>query len=66
MGYDRDDPFTAKGFARMHTHFSAMSALAIFLVVLIIGSAWRLAAYRLGCSDRAELRTLSAAMVFQY
>lgn len=50
----------------MHTHFSAMSALGVFLVVLIIGSVWRLGAYRLTVSDRPELRTLGAAMSFQY
>jgi hypothetical protein len=50
----------------MHTHFSAMSAVGVFLVVLIVGSAWRLAAYRLAASDRAELRNLGAAMAFQY
>lgn len=50
----------------MHTHFSAMSALGVFLVVLIVGTAWRLAAYRLASSDRSELNRLGAAMSFQY
>jgi hypothetical protein len=50
----------------MHTHFSAVSALGVFLVVLIIGSAWRLGSLRLASSDRPELRTLGAAMHFQY
>lgn len=50
----------------MHTHFSAMSALGVFLVVLIVGTAWRLASYRLASADRAELRNLGAAMAFQY
>jgi len=50
----------------MHTHFSAMSAIGVFLVVLIVGTAWRLGAYRLASSNRAELRNLGAAMSFQY
>lgn len=50
----------------MHTHFSAMSAIAVFLVVLIVGTAWRLGAYRLAASNRTELKNLGAAMAFQY
>lgn len=50
----------------MHTHFSALSALGVFLVVLIVGTAWRLGSYRLCASDRAALRNLGAAMAFQY
>lgn len=50
----------------MHTHFSAISALSIFLVVLIIGTVWRLGAYRLASSNRPELRNLGTAMAFQY
>lgn len=50
----------------MHTHFSALSALGVFLVVLIVGSAWRLASYRLIASDRPELEALGSAMAFQY
>ena len=50
----------------MHTHFSAVSALGVFLMVLIVGSAWRLATVRLAASDRQELRNLAAAMAFQY
>lgn len=50
----------------MHTHFSAMSALGVFLVVLIVGSAWRLTSYRLAASSRKELQNLGAAMAFQY
>jgi hypothetical protein len=65
MVYHRGDYCSVKG-SGMHTHFSAMSALAIFLVVLIVGSAWRLAAYRLAASGRAERRNLAAAMLFQY
>jgi hypothetical protein len=50
----------------MHTHFSAVTAVGIFLVVLILGSAWRLGAYRLCASNRAELKNLGSAMLFQY
>lgn len=50
----------------MHTHFSAMSAIGVFLVVLIVGTAWRLGSARLAASNRAELRNLGAAMHFQY
>lgn len=50
----------------MHTHFSALSAIGVFLVVLIVGSAWRLGAYRLAASDRAAFKNLGAAMSFQY
>ena len=50
----------------MHTHFSAMSAIGVFLVVLIVGSAWRLGSYRLMASSRPGARNLGAAMQFQY
>lgn len=50
----------------MHTHFSAMSAIGVFLVVLIVGTAWRLGTVRLAASERPELRNLAAAMAFQY
>lgn len=49
-----------------HTHFSAISAVGVFLVVLIVGSAWRLGAYRLAASNSSRLRDLGAAMAFQY
>lgn len=49
-----------------HTHFSAVNAIGIFLVVLIVGSAWRLVAYRLAASDRPLARNLGGAMAFQY
>lgn len=50
----------------MHTHFSAMAAIGVFLVVLILGSAWRLTTVRLAASPRPELQNLAAAMHFQY
>lgn len=55
-----------KGGVRVHTHFSAMSALGVFLVVLIVGTAWRLGSYRLAASTRPAARNLAAAMHFQY
>jgi hypothetical protein len=50
----------------MHTHFSALSALGVFLVVLIVGTAWRLTSHRLAASARPEFRSLGAAMSYQY
>lgn len=50
----------------MHTHFSAMSAIGVFLVVLIVGTAWRLGSYRAMASKRAGLRNFGQAMAFQY
>jgi hypothetical protein len=50
----------------MHTHFSAMSAIGVFLVVLIVGTAWRLGSHRLCASQRTELRYLGQAMAYQY
>lgn len=50
----------------MHTHFSAMSALGVFLVVLIVGTAWRLGSHRLMASDKPQWRNLGAAMSYQY
>lgn len=50
----------------MHTHFSAMSAVGVFLVVLIVGTAWRLGSFRLAASNRPELARLGQAMGFQY
>lgn len=50
----------------MHSHFSALTAINAFLAVIIVGTAWRLIALRLGASNRAELRNLGTAMSFQY
>lgn len=50
----------------MHTHFSALSALGVFLVVLVVGSVWRLAGWRLAASPRAEFANVGRAMLFQY
>lgn len=58
--------YRKKGAAIMHTHFSALSALGVFLVVLIVGTAWKLGAYRLGAARSQWARNASAAMLFQY
>lgn len=50
----------------MHTHFSALSALGVFLVVLVLGTVWRLASHRLMASPRAELQNLGKGMAYQY
>lgn len=50
----------------MHSHFSGLTAVNVFLAVLIVGSVWRLASHRLCASPRQELRSLGAAMAFQY
>lgn len=63
--YDHAKHRASEG-AGMHTHFSAITALGVFLGVLIVGTAWRLSAYRLAASERPEWRNLGAAMSFQY
>lgn len=50
----------------MHTHFSAVHALNIFLAVLIVGSAWRLASLHLVAARSTGLQQLGKAMAFQY
>jgi hypothetical protein len=50
----------------MHSHFSGLNALNTFLAVLVVGTVWRLASYRLAASPRAEFRNLGTAMAFQY
>ncbi len=49
-----------------HTHFSFVTALGIFLVVLVFGTVWRAGSARLAASDRIELQRLGAAMYFQF
>lgn len=50
----------------MHSHFSGLNALNVFLAVLMVGTLWRLGSMRLAASPRTELRNLGAAMAFQY
>lgn len=50
----------------MHTHFSAVAALNIFLAVLIMGTLWRLACYHLIASDNDVLAHIGRAGAFQY
>lgn len=50
----------------MHTHFSAMMALDIFLAVLIIGTLWRLASFHLAASDNPVVAHVGRAAGFQY
>lgn len=50
----------------MHTHFSAMAALNLFLAVLIVGTLWRLATYHLVASGNPTVSHLGRAMGFQY
>lgn len=50
----------------MHTHFSAMAALNIFLAVLIVGTLWRLASYHMVASKNDSVQHIGKAMGFQY
>lgn len=50
----------------MHTHFSAMAALNLFLGVLIVGTLWRLSAYHLIANKNDSLSHIGKAMAFQY
>lgn len=50
----------------MHTHFSAVAALNIFLAVLIVGTLWRLSAYHLIASNNTTANHIGRGMSFQY
>lgn len=50
----------------MHTHFSAMAALNIFLAVLIMGTLWRLASYHMVASKNDSVAHVGKAMGFQF
>lgn len=50
----------------MHTHFSAMTALNVFLAVLIMGTLWRLGTYHLIASKNESASHLGRAMAFQF
>ncbi len=50
----------------MHTHFSAMTALNVFLAVLIMGTLWRLASFHAVASTNETVAHVGKAMGFQY
>lgn len=50
----------------MHSHFSALTALNVFLAVLVVGTLWRLLALHAASAQSPALRNLGAAMAFQY
>lgn len=50
----------------MHTHFSAMTALNVFLAVLVVGTLWRLSSYHLAASNNETVAHIGKAMAFQY
>lgn len=50
----------------MHTHFSFMSALQVFLCVLAIGTLWRLTTLHLVANSNENVQHLGKAMGFQY
>lgn len=50
----------------MHTHFSMMNALGVFICVLVIGTLWRLITGHLALSSNPYLQWLSKAMAFQF
>jgi hypothetical protein len=50
----------------MHTHFSAMAAVQVFLMVLIVGTLWRLASYHMVASKNEAVSHLGKAAGFQY
>lgn len=50
----------------MPTGFNTMVAVNTFLAVLIVGSAWRLISMHFVASPSPQVRTLGAAMAFQY
>ena len=50
----------------MHTHFSAMTALNVFLAVLIVGTLWRLACMHAIASKNEFVSHAGRAGAFQY
>lgn len=43
-----------------------MTALNVFLAVLVVGTLWRLSSYHLAASSNESLAHLGKAMAFQY
>lgn len=50
----------------MHTHFSALTALNVFLAVLIVGTLWKVVALHLTASANPRISAAGQAMAFQY
>lgn len=50
----------------MHTHFSAVSAIQIFLAVVIVGTGWRLVSQHLAASKSPRVQYIGQAMSYQY
>lgn len=50
----------------MHTHFSFIMGLEIFVVVLVAGTAWRLVAMRLIANRHDFWTPVGEAMLAQY
>jgi len=50
----------------VHTHFSALAAVNIFLAVLIVGTVWRVVALHLTASPNHRISAFGQAMAFQY
>lgn len=50
----------------MHTHFSLVAAVSVFLPVLFVGTMWRLVALHLAASSNSRLSALGQGMAFQY
>jgi hypothetical protein len=55
-----------RGVNIVHTHFSFMSALQVFLCVLVVGTLWRLACLHLMASSNPTLQHVGKAGGFQY
>lgn len=50
----------------LHTHFSGVAALHVFLAVLIVGTPFRLIALHLAASGNPKVSALGQALLFQY
>lgn len=63
--HDRVNCTRGKG-PPMHTHFSVLAAVSVFLPVLFIGTMWRLASLHLAASSNQRISQAGQAMAFQY
>lgn len=50
----------------MHTHFSVVNGVMIFLTVVVVGTAWRLVASHLIVNQTDFCTPIGEAMLFQY